>query len=233
MGNFFTRTPIAPHPVKIAPAMLTAPIYRYAWLGTVVMTLSFTQDLSADIVLDIGTIDGSSTSTGSYVAMSSSFDLTGAEIPKTQLSVDFFLIDDGVEIVVNDKSLFASVDTSEFGNQDFLVTAVQPNDINSPWSAHNTGLPRVTVFSDCNGTIFTGTPETTSAGPVDFIPNFTVADFTNLLRVGNNTINFVNHNGFASGELTGSFSVVVATPEPGTATFGFALLCVVLRRRRS
>ncbi len=204
------------------------------WLA-IVLSLSLFQNLSvADIVVDSGTIDGTSGTVGSYVAETSTFTLSDFQIAQTELFTDFFIIDDGVEIIVNDTSLFLSADTSEFGAQDFAVTAVQPNDIASPWTPNSNGLPRLTVLADSTGVAFSGSVDTTTANIVDYLPNFTVANFRDALMAGTNTIRFVNHNGTENARLTGAYTVTVrSVPEPTSlAVLGAFPLVMALRRRR-
>lgn len=199
------------------------------------LALFCTSNASAAIVLDSGNIAGSSSSVGSQVVAVSMFNLTGAEIPRTQLAADFLLIDDGVEIIVNGTSLFAATELSQFGPQDFVVTPNQPNDINNPWLVNTNGLPRLSVFSDSSGTTMSGAVNTNSASTVPYLPLFAVSDFTSLLMVGANTIEFVNHNGFQTASIQGRYAVSVtpvAVPEPSSMGLGLVMLLSVFRRRR-
>ena len=200
------------------------------WLA-IVFSLSLFQNLSvADIVVDQGTIDVSTD--GGFE--SSTFTLSALQIADTELFTDFFVIDDGVEIVVNGTSLFLSADTSQFGAQDFVPTAVQPNDIADPWTPNSNDLPRLTVLADSTGAAFSGSVDTTTTNIVDYQPEFAVANFNSLLVAGSNTIQFVNHNGSDAARLQGAFTVTVrSVPEPTSlAVLGAFPLVMALRRRR-
>lgn len=188
-----------------------------ACLLTFVLTLVAANTAHCDLI-ESGTFLGTSDSTGSFVAGATTFNLTDADIDLINFVVNFDEIDDGVEVRVNGNSLFVSLDTSQFGNQDFVVTGVQPNDIFDPWTVNENGISRLTVVSDVNGSTFSGsvTPDATTA--VEYLPNFDVADFADLLVVGENTIEFVSHNGFLGADLEGSFTIstidVVPVPSP-------------------
>ena len=200
------------------------------WLA-IVFSLSLFQNLSvADIVVDQGTIDVSTD--GGFET--STFTLSALQIADTELFTDFFVIDDGVEIVVNGTSLFLSADTSHFGDQDFVPTAVQPNDIADPWTPNSNDLPRLTVLADSTGVEFSGSIDTTTTNIVDYQPIFSVANFNSLLVAGSNTIQFVNHNGSEAARLQGAFTVTVrSVPEPTSlAVLGAFPLVMALRRRR-
>ena len=187
-------------------------------------------------VVDTGIISGTTSSTGSYVAASSTFNLTAAEIPTVELLANFAFIDDGVEIVVNGTSLFLAPDLSQFGPQDFVTSGVQPNDIENPWNTNNNGLPRLTIFSDSSGSAFSGAVTEGATSTVTYLPSNPVPDFTSLLVAGTNTIQFVNHNGFQNGRIGGDFTIstVTSVPEPtssGLILLGSTMLMLVRRRR--
>jgi hypothetical protein len=190
--------------------------------------------VNADTIVDSGSITGSSGSTGSYVAETATFTLTAGELDYTELFAEFALIDDGLEISVNGNSLFLSNELSQFGPQDFMSTVVQPNDIADPWTTNSNGIPRLTIRSSLIGTAFSGSVDTSAASAVEYLPNFTVEDFRSFLQVGNNTIDFINHNGSASAQIDGRYSVTVfAVPEPGTlALLGLMPVIGLLRRPR-
>ena len=188
---------------------------------------------SASVVLDSGIISGTSANTGNFIVASSQFSLTAADIPNVELLANFDIIDDGVEIRVNGQSLFLAQELSQFGPQDFQVTAVQPNDIENPWSANMNGLPRLTTISNLGGTTMNGSVTTGASQVVEYLPNFPVLDFTTLLEEGDNTIEFVSHNGAGGASLQGDFTVTLnAVPEPSTALAGFAFLTAIMGRRR-
>ena len=199
-----------------------------------VLALGFHFNCEADIVIDDGTFSSSTTSTGEFVSGTSNFTLTATQIPNVEFYADFLVIDDGVEIIVNGTSLFASLETSQFGAQDFAVTAVQPNDIADPWNPNSNSLPRLVVESDSSGTMFSGAVDTNTSSMVTYQPNFTVANFTSLLVAGDNTIEFINHNGSQGGRMRGSYEVSVAcsVPEPTGFGIAFGLLGMAVGRRR-
>ena len=211
-------------------------------MKTLSLLISFVLLLASSLfcradVLDSGAISGSSLDLGSYVAATSNFTLTAGQLSNIELLAEFDIIDDGLEIIVNGTSMFVSMDTSQYGNQDFVVTAVQPNDVANPWSANSNGLARLIVLANGSGTSFSGSVDTTTATIVDYVPNSTVQDFNNLLVVGANQIEFVNHNASQGASLQGNFSVCevlpVAVPEPGSlGLIGIGMLFFAGRRRR-
>lgn len=207
-----------------------------SFLRTIVIVISLSflvADARSELILDSGSFDTSTGSTGSTVSATSTFTLTADQIPFTEFLLDLFVIDDGTCVHINGMPLFEAFELSQFGPQDFAVTAVQPNDIMDPWSPNSNGLPRLTVASDASGTVFSGAIETGSTGTVDYAPLFSVADFQSLLVAGSNTIEFINHNGFQGGALEGSYQVSVAVPEPAAASLiCLALVGGMLRRRR-
>ena len=163
---------------------------------------------------------------------STTFNLTAAEISSASLDVDFDVIDDGVEVRVNGTPLFISLSPHQFGpTTDFQIVGY--DDIQNPWNPNQSGLPRLNVLATSSGTDFSGAVTVSATSTVQYIPNFDVANFTELLNEGSNTIEFVNHNGSDSAELIGNFKVAVAVPEP-SSFLGLMMLgnVLVFRRRR-
>ena len=197
------------------------------------VAFAFANNAEADIILDSGTFDTSNSSTGSFVAATSMFNLNSADIPDVEFEVDFSLIDDGASIVVNGFVLFTAPELSQFGPMEFMPTGVQPNDIQNPWNANNNGLPRLSVFSDAAGTIFSGSTTESASSTVTYLPIFTVEDFHSLLQSGDNTIEIINSNGSGGAAINGEFAVtkVHSIPEPGTALLVAGLTLFACRRR--
>ena len=198
--------------------------------------VSTVSSLQADICLSSGTFANSEPSGGGFTVATSNFSLTSAEISDATFEANFTLIDAGVEIIVNGISLFTTGDdASNFGPQVFMPTSVQPDNIDFSFSPNDNGFPRMTVVSDSSGTNLTGAPFVNSTGVVDYIPLFTVADFTSLLQAGENTITIVNHNSFEGANLVGDYSVKLVSAVPEPAAVSLCLiggLCWMTRRRR-
>ena len=193
----------------------------------------------ADIILDTGTFSNSEPSGGGFVVATSQFSLAAGDIPNIRFESNYDFVDAGVQINVNNMTLFSTGDdVSNFGPLVFASTPVQPNNIDFSFSPNDNGLPRLTVVSDSSGTAMSGAAFVNSTNTVDYIPLFSVADFTSLLQPGNNTIEIVNLNSYEGANLAGDFTVtlVEATPAPEpTSLVGLMALAasLSLRRRRS
>ena len=201
----------------------------------------FNSTASADIVLDSGAISVQEPSGGGFIGGISTFSLTTAEIPDVELLTNLFIVDAGVDIVVNGTSLFPQfIDVSQFGPDSvFLGTGVANGGIENPFGTNSNGLPRLTVASNSAGTIFSGAVTPTTNSTITYTPNFTVEDFNGLLVAGTNTIEFFVLNGFEGANLQGDFVVelnttTAAVPEPGSAgLLGLLLVGCLSTRRRS
>ena len=200
----------------------------------------FSATTYADII-DSGVISVQEPAGGGFIGGVSTFSLTAAEIPDVELLADFFVVDAGVDIVVNGTSLFPQFnDVSQFGPDSvFLGTGVANGGIENPFGTNSNGLPRLTVASDSAGTIFSGAVTPTTNSTITYTPNFTVEDFNSLLVAGPNTIEFFVLNGFQGANLQGDFvvelnTIAAAVPEPGSAgLLGLLLVGCLSTRRRS
>lgn len=200
----------------------------------------FSATTYADII-DSGVISVAEPAGGGFIGGTSTFSLTAAEIPDVELLADLFIVDAGVDIVVNGTSLFPQFnDISQFGPTSvFLGTGVANGGVENPFVVNNNGLPRLTVASDSTGTIFSGAVTPTTNSTITYTPNFIVENFNDLLVVGPNNIEFIVLNGFEGARLEGEFTVSVdtattAVPEPGSASLlGLLLVGYLSTRRRS
>jgi len=196
------------------------------------LCLSVASQAKGELIVDTGSFNFSDSNTGSHLVATSTFDLTASQIPHAQFMMDLLRIDDGICVTINGTPLFESFETSQFGPRDFVETDDQPNDIFDPWSPNSNGLPRLSVFSDSSGTMMSGTVDTSTNTIVDYDPVFAVADFSSLLVAGTNTIQFINHNATEGAGMDGSYSVILAVPEPCAATLGLVYLAGIASRRR-
>ena len=194
-----------------------------------------------DMVLDTGTIFAMEASGGGFLAGTSSFNITAADIPNIVLLSDFDVVDAGIEIVVNGTALFPQFDDiSQFGaTQVFGGTGVGGGGVDNPFSPNNNGLPRVRVEASSTGISFTGAETTGTNTLIDYIPQFQPQDFTSLLVDGDNEIQFFVLNSFEGANLTGDFTVTQITPatsvpEPGATSVALLALLgsLTFRRRR-
>ena len=191
--------------------------------------------LQASTILDINSFSRMEPSGGGFVVATSQFSLASGDIPNVIFEANFSVIDAGIQINVNGSTLFATGDdVSNFGPPVFQSTAVQPDNIDFSFSPNNSGLPRLTVLSDATGSDFSGAPFVASTSTEDYIPLFTVNDFTSLLQTGNNVIEIVNLNSFQGANLVGDYTVSLPTsaPEPSALVLVFAGCCVLASRRR-
>ena len=208
----------------------------------VLITIASTHTpLSADLILDTNTFESSEPSGGGFIAATTQiFVLTSADIPNVTFDANFDIIDAGIEILVNGTSLFnTGDDLSNFGPQVFTPTAVQPNNIDFSFASNNNGLPRLIVESDSTGTTLSGSPFQNSTSTFEYLPIFSVQNFSSLLQVGDNQIEIVNLNSFQGANLDGDYTVTLVTPptafpEPSSLSLCLAgaMLCLGRRRRR-
>lgn len=206
-----------------------------SFLVTCAIASAFANSVAADIVIDSGAFGMRNAATGSFVAASSTFDLTEDDIPHIELEIDFAFIDDGAAVNVNGFVLFAAPELSQFGPMEFVsIVGVQPNDIENPWNANSNGLPRLSVFSDAAGTLFSGSVTESAASTVNYQPIFTVANLQSLLQSGSNTIEIINLNGFQGAAIQGEYSVVsqLKVPEPGITFLLAGVVTVIASHRR-
>lgn len=192
------------------------------------------------IVLSNGTIDAQAGSGGGILGGTATFNLQASEIPDVELLANFFIVDAGVDIVVNGTSLFPQFeDVSQFGPVAVFSGTGESGGggINSPFGPNSNNLPRLTVNSTSVGTDFSGATFQNSTSTVPYTPVFTVQDFSSLLQSGSNTIEFFVLNNFQGANLQGDFEVTLnaaAVPEPsaiGLAMLAF-LTCLASHRRR-
>ena len=215
------------------------------FLISLIVVTVFASYSYGDIVLDSGNISVMQASGGGFLAGTSTFNLNGVDPLDVELLADFNIVDAGVDIRVNGTSLFPLFDDISQFSQDlvFLNTGVtrtsgDMGNVESPFSPNNNGLPRLTVESTSDGTVFSGGALLNSTSTVEYTPNFAVVDFSSLLNSGDNTIEFFVLNSFEGANLQGDFAVtqIVATtavPEPSST--GLMLLgasSYLLRRRR-
>ena len=203
-----------------------------------------------DVFFEMG--DQNNPALGSFLAGTTTFNLTAADIPNVELLADFFVVDAGVDIVINGTSLFPQFDDlSQFGNVTVFNTSVSPGffgapggNIESPFSTNtDTSLPRLTISSNSAGTTFSGTLDPNTTAITTFPPaaalTNSLQDFTSLLQVGSNTIEIFNLNQFEGATLDGEFVVSLAAidpaavPEPSSISILLLLgTCLVTKRRR-
>lgn len=181
---------------------------------------------------------------GGVVIPTIMFNLTDADIPNVTFEVDFDLIDAGIEIFVNDNSLFTTgPDVSEFnGANSEVFTGTGATNLGAPFGPRTDTAPRLIVNSDSTGTFFSGpnlAPTDTLPDPapiINYTPGFAVNNFTSFLQAGTNEIEIVSLNNFQSAALAGSYSVglqTAAVPEPSSLSLCLAgAMCCMARRRR-
>ena len=198
---------------------------------------------TGDTILD--TSDGAFSVTqaapadGAFLADTSNFNITLADIPNIELSVDFDIVDAGIEILVNGTRLFPQFfDISEFGpTQVFGGTNIAGGGVENPFTANSNGLPRVRIEASSAGVVFTGAETTSTGSLISYIPQFETEDFTNLLIEGDNEIQFFVLNNFDGANIVGTFEVTQVTPvssvpEPSTAGIVLLTLLTGLTYRR-
>ena len=187
-----------------------------------------------------------------FLAGSTTFDLATGDIPNVELLADLFTVDAGVNIVVNGTQLFDRfTDLSQFGFISVFENEVAPGfegaaegNINSPFTPNtDPTLPRLSINSTSAGTTFSGTVDPGTTAITTFPPaaalTDSLEDFTSLLQVGSNTIEFfaLNDNdlAFLDGEFTVTLNAInpIAVPEPSSISILLLLgTCLVTKRRR-
>ena len=240
-------------------------IEKYCSITALVLgfILATSAQLEADIVVNSGSFDfemPNANGSGSFDVVTSQFSLTSADIPDVSFSANFFVIDAGIQVLVNGTPLFSTGnDVSQFGPRVFDtglgVMSGEDGNIEDPFGEIGPAgapLPRLTVQSDSTGTSFSGVATTTPGiGPVvSFTPNpsinginngsdfSNISNFSSLLVDGPNTIEIVNLNSYQGASLAGDFTVTLAettsVPEP-TSLLGLLTLIgtMSMRRRRA
>ena len=220
--------------------------------------------LKAQIVLDSGSFnrgtDVDAPAIVNYTVATAEFELTSTDdIPNVSFLANFVAIDAGIAIVVNNIPLFSTGDdVSQFGPRVFQTTLgfsfsgdQEDGNIQGPFGVIDdpTGVPltRLTVQADSTGTSFSGVAVVDPGSVESFAPDLSgnngsdfsnLSNFSNLLQVGDNTIEIVNLNGFEGADLVGDFTVTLpdttSVPEP-TSLLGLLTLAgmLSLRRRRA
>ena len=229
------------------------------------LIIATSAQLKAQIVLDSGSFnrgtDVDAPFNVNFTVATAEFELTSTDdIPNVSFLANFVAIDAGIAIVVNGTQLFSTGDdVSQFGPRVFQTTLGfigfnnQDGNIQNPFGIINdsTGVPltRLTVQADSTGTSFSGvavvdpivgsvesfTPDLSGNNGSDFS---NLSNFSNLLQVGDNTIEIVNLNSTDAANLVGDFTVTLpdttSVPEP-TSLLGLLTLAgmLSLRRRRA
>ena len=116
------------------------------------------------------------------------------QIPNAHLLANFDVIDDGAAIKVDGMDLFVAKEHSQCGPNDFLMTVDQSFDNENPWLANNNDIARLSRLFDSTSFDVGGRVPQAAASTVNYIPTFAVANFTDHLIVGHNTIEIVNYN---------------------------------------
>ena len=223
--------------------------------------------LKAQIVLDSGSFnrgtDVDAPATVNYTVATAEFELTSTDdIPNVSFLANFVAVDAGVAIVVNNIPLFSTGDdVSQFGPRVFQTTLgfsfpgdQEDGNIQGPFGVIDdpTGVPltRLTVQADSTGTSFSGvavvdpgsvesfTPDLSGNNGSDFSNLSDPLSFSNLLQVGDNTIEIVNLNSTDAANLVGDFTVTLpdttSVPEPNSLLGLLTLAGMLsLRRRRA
>ena len=220
--------------------------------------------LKAQIVLDSGSFnrgtDVDAPFNVNYTVATAEFELTSTDdIPNVSFLANFVAIDAGIAIVVNGTQLFSTGDdVSQFGPRVFQTTLgflfpmdMEDGNIQDPFGVINdpTGVPltRLTVQADSTGTSFSGVAVVDPGSVESFTPDLSgnngsdfsnLSNFSNLLQVGDNTIEIVNLNSVGGADLVGDFTVTLpdttSVPEP-TSLLGLLTLIgtMSMRRRRA
>ena len=215
------------------------------YLSTLAFALFlFSTHLKADIV---GDFDGPGIPTNDPTVVQT-IDFDVANVNDIVLEANFFIVDAGIQILVNNQELFATgTDTSQFNVDNifdsFLLDgtpAPQFNNLGFGFVALPGDVPRLTVTSDSSGTAFSGFNQVNGSGnaptAVNYTVSFDVADFSSLLVADSaNTIQILSLNGSGVSRLDGDFSLsgaVVAVPEPSSSALLVLGTVFCLRRRR-
>ena len=218
----------------------------FAFMAAIALTT--TSSLRADIVtVDFNfEITDVAIASGTFPVTSVTFDIpTAADIAGVSFEANFAIVDAGVDIVVNNQLLFSTGDdVSNFSPTDVFSIPGNPTpppddrNIFFPFSPSNNDLPRLSSLSDSTGTSFSGAPRPDSTGIVDYTPLFSIANFSDLLETGENTIEILNRNDNGQARLIGDFTLVApettAVPEPSAGSLCLigGLLWMKRRRRR-
>ena len=187
------------------------------------LIIATSAQLKAQIVLDSGSFnrgtDVDAPATVNYTVATAEFELTSTDdIPNVSFLANFVAIDAGIAIDVNGIQLFSTGDdVSHFGPRVFdtglgmVDMTADDGNIQNPFGIIDdpTGVPltRLTVQADSSGTDFSGvaainpigsvesfTPDLSGNNGSDFSNLSDPLSFSNLLQVGDNTIEIVNLN---------------------------------------
>ncbi len=227
--------------------------FRQALTITCAVLLAITSSLTpthADTIIEMDDFSFTQTTPdpapGGVAAATMPFILTSADIPNIAFEANFDFIDAGIEILVNNNSLFnTGTDVSQFnGANQTVFTDTGATNLGIPFGPRSDNQPRLTVSSDSTGTIFSGPDLSLPDDPnnpapiINYTPGFTVNDFSSLLNVGSNTIEIVSLNDFQSANLAGDFTLTLVTPAtsvPEPTALSLCLIgatCCMARRRR-
>ena len=220
------------------------------YLSTLAFALFlFSTHLKADIV---GDFDGPGIPTDDPTVVQT-IDFDVANVNDIVLEANFFIVDAGIQILVNNQELFATgTDATQFGPDNIFVSslldgtpALQFDNLGFGFVALPGDVPRLTVTSDSSGTAFSGFNQqvnnmglapTADPTAVNYTVSFDVADFSSLLVADSaNTIQILSLNGDGVSRLDGDFSLsgaVAAVPEPSSSALLVLGTVFCLRRRR-
>ena len=220
------------------------------YLSTLAFALFlFSTHLKADIV---GDFDGPGIPTNDPTVVQT-IDFDVANVNDIVLEANFFIVDAGIQILVNNQELFATgTDATQFGPDNIFVSslldgtpALQFDNLGFGFVALPGDVPRLTVTSDSSGTAFSGFNQQidqvtgnalTAVTAVNYTVSFDVADSSSLLVADSaNTIQILSLNGDGVSRLDGDFSLsgaVAAVPEPSSSALLVLGTVFCLRRRR-
>ena len=219
------------------------------YLSTLAFALFlFSTHLKADIV---GDFDGPGIPTDDPTVVQT-IDFDVANVNDIVLEANFFIVDAGIQILVNNQELFATGDDTSQFNMDNIFDSFLLDGTPAPFDNLGFGfvalpgdVPRLTVTSDSSGTAFSGFNQqvnnmglapTADPTAVNYTVSFDVADFSSLLVADSaNTIQILSLNGDDVSRLVGDFSVsgaVAAVPEPSSSALLVLGTVFCLRRRR-
>ena len=219
------------------------------YLSTLAFALFlFSTHLKADIV---GDFDGPNITTNDPTVVQT-IDFDVANVNDIVLEANFFIVDAGIQILVNNQELFATDDDTSQFNMDNIFDSFLLDGTPAPFDNLGFGfvalpgdVPRLTVTSDSSGTAFSGFNQqvnnmglapTADPTAVNYTVSFDVADFSSLLVADSaNTIQILSLNDSDVSRLVGDFSVsgaVAAVPEPSSSALLVLGTVFCLRRRR-
>ena len=219
------------------------------YLSTLAFALFlFSTHLKADIV---GDFDGPGIPTDDPTVVQT-IDFDVANVNDIVLEANFFIVDAGIQILVNNQELFATDDDTSQFNMDIIFDSFLLDGTPAPFDNLGFGfvalpgdVPRLTVTSDSSGTAFSGFNQQIDEGTgnaltavtaVNYTVSFDVADFSSLLVADSaNTIQILSLNDSDVSRLVGDFSVsgaVAAVPEPSSSALLVLGTVFCLRRRR-